>query len=117
MLCRNQSLKNAKCFWSELVLKKILDTTAKFGFIFFLFFFQKPSQAFWSNESRIKNICAKYAAEQISMKKVIKILKLKKANWETITKYCGAYDVNLPNDHPDYKKPEIDVNIYQRIYK
>ena len=117
MLCRNQSLKNAKYFWSELVLKKILDTTAKFGFIFFLFFFQKPSQAFWSNESRIKNICAKYAAEQISMKKVIKSLKLKNADWYTITKYCGAYDISLPDNHPDYKKPEVEVKIYQRIYK
>ena len=65
MLCRNQSLKNAKYFWSELVLKKILDLTAKFCVLFSLLFFQKPLPAFWNNESKIKNLCAKYAAEQI----------------------------------------------------
>ena len=117
MLWRAQSLKNAKYFWSELVLKKILDLTAKFCVLFSLLFFQKPLPAFWNNESKIKNLCAKYAAEQISMKKVIKSLKLKNADWYTITKYCGAYDVYLLDDHPDYKKPEVEVNIYQRIYK
>ena len=72
----------------------------KFNLILIIFsiVFISSTYAFWSRDSNIKNTCAKYLSQQIKLDKVVKKLKLKNADWRTVSRYCSGYGVKIHGD-------------------